>query len=427
MTPIPGALDAELLPGVRSSPMTSGLGEGGLVTLLSPDPPDPLDAAGDPAPDPDLGVRAAIAHDYLTVRGGAERVVLALARAFPAAPIHTALYEPSRTFPDFDATRIRTMPIDRVAALRRDHRRALPLLASVWSRHVVDADVVVCSTSGWAHGVTTSGRKVVYCHTPARWLYQTDRYLAQSGPAIGRALRTIRPALMRWDRHAAATATRYLANSRVVRDRIAEVYGIEAEVVPAPHAVDVTAPQQPVPGIRSGYWLVVARLHPYKNVDVVVDAFARMPDRRLVVVGTGPDEARLRARARGNVAFAGRVDDARLRWLYAHCEGLVAASHEDYGLTPLEAAAFGRPTVALRWGGYLDTILEGRTGVLVDEPTPAALRDGVEDLARTPLDPSGLRAHAARFSEPVFAARLRRVVADVARRPAAPQRDRIRP
>ena len=129
-------------------------------------------------------------------------------------------------------------------------------------------------------------------------------------------------------------------------------------------------------------------------------------DERLVVAGTGPQERTLRAAASANVTLAGRVTDAELRWLYANCRALVAASHEDFGLTPLEAAGFGKPTAALRFGGFLDTVEEGRTGVLFDEPTPLAIKDGLRQLLATSWVAEAAIASAARFSEERFVQRL---------------------
>jgi glycosyltransferase involved in cell wall biosynthesis len=352
----------------------------------------------------------AIVHDYLTQRGGAERVVLAMARALPDAPVFTTLYDPGATFPDFRDVEVRTTWLDRVPTLRRHHRLAFPFLAPVVSTWGVDADVVLCSSSGWAHGVRTSGRKVVYCHSPARWVYQRDRY-AGDRSALRAALQVLAPPLRWWDVRAAKTADRYLANSSVVAAAVREHYGIDAEVVAPPVAVDIDGPAAPVTGIEPGAFLCVSRLLSYKNVDAVVEAFAGLPDERLVVVGDGPERARLRARAPANVQLVGTVDDARLRWLYRHTPGLVAAAYEDFGLTPLEAAAHGRPSAVLRAGGYLDTVVEDATGVMFAVPTPDAVADAVRRVRATDWDESRLRAHAAEFGEARFAARLREVVA----------------
>jgi glycosyltransferase involved in cell wall biosynthesis len=352
----------------------------------------------------------AIVHDYITQRGGAERVVLAMARAFPGAPVYTTLYDPPATFPDFRDLDVRTTWLDRVTPFRRYHRLAFPLLAPVVSTWNVDADVLLCSSSGWAHAVRTSGRKLVYCYAPARWIYQRDRY-AGDHRVVRAALRAVAPPLRRWDVRAAKTADRYVVISNAVAAAVAEHYGIEPEVLPPPITIVVDGPTEQVAGVVPGALLCVSRLLSYKNVDAVVQAFAALPGEQLVVVGEGPERRRLRADAPPNVRFVGTVDDAELRWLYRSCSGLVAAAYEDFGLTPLEAAAHGRPSAVLRAGGYLDTVLEDDTGVMFAVPTPAAVADAVRRLRATQWDAARLRAHAARFSEARYATRLQELVA----------------
>jgi len=355
----------------------------------------------------------ALVHDYLTQRGGAERLVLTIADAYPDAVIHTSLYDPEATYPGFAHHEVRTLPIDRIAPLRQHHRLALPLLAPSFSRLHVDAEVTICQSTGWAHGARVSGAKIVYCSNPARWLYQTDQYLAGSSALTRAGVALLAPPLRRWDARAAASADRYLANSRAVRARIARVYGIDADVVPPPVDIDVGAPRRPPLGVEPGFLLCVSRLLPYKNVGAVVDAMSFLPDQRLVVVGTGPLAAALAATAPSNVILLGQIDDEELRWLYAACSGLVAASYEDFGLTPVEAAAFGTPTAALRWGGFLDTIVEGVTGCFFDEPSPRSIATAVRELLAGSWSSDALVAHAATYRSEHFLARLSLVVDEV--------------
>lgn len=364
----------------------------------------------------------ALAHDYITQRGGAERVALSMARAFPASPLHTTLYEPASTFPEFSGIDVRPMSINGWSLLRRNHRLALPFLAGAVSAHHVDADVLVASSSGWAHGIRTDGRKVVYCHAPARWLYQSDRYASggreRRGPrahAVRAVSGALGPTLRAWDQRAALTADRYIANSTVVARAIREVYGIEAEVLaPPPALVGRGGGRRAVAGIERPFVLCVARLLPYKNVDLVIEAMARLTDVDLVVVGSGPDRARLDSLAArsANVRLVGRVADDELRWLYENCLGLVAASFEDFGLTPLEAAAFGKPTAALRDGGYLDTVVEGATGVFFDRPDAGLIADAVARMNDTGWAAERIAVHADSFSEERFASRLRTIVSE---------------
>jgi glycosyltransferase involved in cell wall biosynthesis len=382
-----------------------------------------------------------LAHDYATQRGGAERVALLMAQAFPGSPMYTTLYDAGGTFPEFATVPLRTGPLDRARTLRRHHRLALPLIAPAVGRQRVEGDVLLASSTGWAHGYRGAERTVVYCHAPARWLYQTERYLGAHASAGGVAdrlrataaravLGALAPGLRGWDRRAALRADVYLANSTVTRDAVRAAYGIDAEVLPPPPALAPGPERRPDAlsaagrGDRAddsdGEWpggslLCVARLLPYKNVDVVVRAALRT-GRRLVVVGDGPDRARLAgiaARGRpGQVVLVGRVDDAELRWLYRRAALLVAASYEDYGLTPLEAGAFGVPVAALRAGGYLDTVAPGVNGVFFDEVTPASVAQAIDAASATRWDGGAIDAHVERLGVPRFLDRLQQVVLD---------------
>lgn len=337
----------------------------------------------------------ALAHDYLTQRGGAERVVAAWCRGFPDAPLYTALYDPAHTFATFAHHDVRASVLNSVAPLRQHHRYALPLLAPVMGSWRIDADTVLASSSGWAHGVRTSGRLLVYCHAPARWLYQRDRYLREGhGRHAATALGPLAPWLRRWDQRAAHRAHGYLANSTFTAAALRTLYGIEAPVVPPP--VEIPA-ARPTPGAPIDV-LTVARLLPYKNLDLVLAAAAALPTLRFCVIGEGPLRDALEQRRPPNVELRGAVDDDELWSAYASARVLLALSHEDFGLTPLEAAACGVPTVARAYGGYLDTITD-ETGVLIpeDDVTADAVVDAVRRALASPWDTARLRDHAAAY------------------------------
>jgi glycosyltransferase involved in cell wall biosynthesis len=225
------------------------------------------------------------------------------------------------------------------------------------------------------------------------------------------ALAVLGRSLRRWDAGAAATAHRYLTGSRAVRTRISDTYGVSAEILPSPPGIDPGGHREAVSDLAPGYFLVVARLLPYKNVAAVVEAFTHLPDLRLVVVGTGPQERALRAAAGPNVRFLGGVrNEGQLRWLYANCEAVVAAAYEDQGLIPLEAAGFGKPAAALRWGGFLDTVVEGETGLFFDEPEAADIARAVRALSTHHWRPEAIAAHAELYSEDRFIDRLHEIV-----------------
>ena len=358
----------------------------------------------------------AIAHDYLTQRGGAERVVLALHRTFPEAKIYTTLYEPDATFPEFRDAEIVTSPLNRVGVLRRDHRLALPLLPFAASALRVPADVVIASSTGWAHGFPTRGARVVYCHSPARYIYLAEEYLGAPlwKSPTGWLLAALRPFLRAWDQRAARRAGPYLANSTVVRDRIRRVYGIDAPIVHPPHSVDTRGAQEPIEGLEAfvgdgGHFLVVSRLLPYKNVDQAVEAFRGL-DERLLVIGAGPMADHLRAMAPPNVRFASNLSEAQMRWAYARSKALIAPSFEDFGITPLEAGAWGKPVLALRAGGYLDTVVDGANGTFFDRPTAECIRSSVRTGVHT-FDAERIVTAAGRFDEERFADAMRAQVA----------------
>jgi glycosyltransferase involved in cell wall biosynthesis len=348
-----------------------------------------------------------LVHDYLTQRGGAERVVLAITRAFPGTPLLTSLYVPESTFPEFQGVDVRTLPINRIGAFRRNARTALPLLAPVFAARRVDDDVL-CSSSGWAHLVRTTGRKVVYCHSPAKWLYRSSDYLGAT-PGLSKrvALMALGRPLRRSDGWGARSVDEYVANSTFIARQIEQTYGRTARVVFPPIGIDATAPSAPVDGVEPGYILTVARLLPYKSVTETVAAFRSLPSHRLIVVGDGPLLPQVRSTLPPNVQLLTAVEDSQLRWLYANAAGLVAASREDFGLTPPEAGAFGKPVAALRWGGYLDTVVEDETGVFFDSQTPQAIAAAVERLAREDWDAGVIRRNAERFSEQRFIAAMR--------------------
>jgi glycosyltransferase involved in cell wall biosynthesis len=350
--------------------------------------------------------------------------------AFPQAPLHTSLYAAEHTFPDFDGKDIRPFGLNRFTMFRRHHRLAFPLLAPVFSNQLIQAELTVCSSSGWAHGVRTAGRKLVYCYTPAHWLYQGELYLGDapgdfsSARTTGRkyvlnrhsarlALGILRGPLRSWDQRAAASADRYLTSSSFTAAAIKRVYGIEAEVLPPPPGLTPEGPRAPVPGVAPGFFLCVARLLPYKNVEAVIEAVGSLPDSRLVIVGDGPLRQALEYRAPANVRFVGGVDDAKLRWLYHHSHALVAASHEDYGLTPLEAAAFGRPSVVLRAGGFLDTVRQGVTGLFFDKPSATDMTPVLQAASKNVWDSSAIVAHAKTFGKEAFIGRLQEVAREV--------------
>jgi glycosyltransferase involved in cell wall biosynthesis len=362
----------------------------------------------------------AIAHDYLNQRGGAERVVVELAAIWPQAPVYTSLYRPDSANPDFRQLDVRTSVLDRVP-VDRGFRALAPLYPLAFrSLGALSQELVVSSSSGWAHAVRTAPESlhVVYCHTPARWLYATRDYVGD------RARRHLVSPLLgpfrRWDRSAAHRADRYIANTQLVRDRIRDVYGLDADVVYPP--VDT---KRFTPRPRGDRLLVISRLLPYKRVDLAVLAASRS-GLGLDVVGDGPELGRLKSLAGPTVEFHGRVGDGAVTELIEGCSALCVPGAEDFGIVAIEALAAGKPVIAFARGGVLETLDDGVSAALFRRPDVDAVLDAITRCDRIATGPEGLAAIADRYSKAAFADQLRAAVqrAHERRLPAAGDGDR---
>lgn len=359
--------------------------------------------------------RVAIVHDYLTQRGGAERVVLSLLRMFPDADLYTSVYDRDGTYPEFQDLRIRTTVLQRLPHRGLMFRALLPLYAHAFSRMRLSGyDLVISSSSGFAHRVkVTDGLHVCYCYTPPRFLHRTDDYLA--GGALGTkwVLPVIRPLVRRLrlsDVQAARRPDRYVTVSREIADRVADTYGRDADIINPP--VDVRRILEHDGSVEGGapYYLMVSRLLPYKRVDAAVRA-ARQRGVRLVVVGSGPSETQLRRIASPEVEFRCDIDEVELNRLLHGCTALVQPGLEDFGLVPLEANAAGRPVIAYRSGGGGESVVDGVTGVHIDEQTPQAIADAMDRIESTTWDADKLRRHATSFGEDRFHGELQELLA----------------
>lgn len=344
-----------------------------------------------------------VGHDYLTQRGGAERVALAMAQALPGSTVLTTLYDAERTYPQFAHFDVTTSGLQRVATFRRRFKIALPLYPSaIRSMGPVAARVLVSSSTAFAHGLESQGCHISYVHSPPHWLWETDRY-ARGRSAQRALLRPLRRRFRRLDVAAAQRPHLLLTNSVNSARKIEAVYGRSAEVLPPP----VRA--RPASTTQGDFFLVVSRLLPYKRVDLAIAAAGELGV-RLIVVGRGPELERLRQTAGPGIEFRSGVSDDELDRLYARCQAVVVAGEEDLGLVPVEANAAGRPAVALARGGALETVVDGRTGVLFDAPEVPSLAAAMSAAAARTWDAATLQRHAEGWSEEAFAHRLRLLV-----------------
>jgi glycosyltransferase involved in cell wall biosynthesis len=328
---------------------------------------------------------------------------------YPDAPVFTSIFAPA-VFPQYRGWDIRVSFLDQLPFIHHHHQPFLPLYPLAFeSLDLRGFDTIVSITSAFAHGVKIprGARHICYCLTPARFLWNYADYVQRE--QIGRVAKIALPLvvgpLRGWDARAARRVNAFIAISRVVQKRIREFYERDSEIIYPP--VDVES--FPVSAARGDYFLILARLVPYKRIDLAVEAFNQL-GLPLVIAGEGRDRARLQNLARGNVRFLGRVADEQARDLLAHARALVFPGEEDFGITPLEANAAGRPVIAFAGGGALDTIREGLNGVFFHAPTSEALAAAVWDFDDARFDAHAIRAYAEGFATRVFQERLARMV-----------------
>lgn len=349
-------------------------------------------------------MRVAITTDWLKSFGGAERVLIELHRLFPDAPIYTSVHDPRKLPPAMRDWDVRTTFLQRLPFARRRHDAFLPLMPMAFEQlDMREYDLVITTSSACAKGVITrpDAINLCYCHTPCRYIW--DMYHEYTGAHPLRAM--IAPVahwLRLWDRASADRVDHFVANSAHTAARIRSYYRRDAEIVHPPVDTSRIRPDGDEP---DDYYLVVSRLVAYKRVDLAVEACTRT-GRRLVVVGDGPELKRLRSMAGPTVEFLGARGDDDLATLYARARALLFPGLEDFGITPVEAQAAGRPVVAFDRGGARETVIDGETGVLFAEQTVDALVTAIEALEAMPVDPHACRSNAERFDAAEFRERV---------------------
>lgn len=343
----------------------------------------------------------ALAHDYLLTMRGAERTFAEMAACWPEAPVYTLLYDGAEMEGRFAGRDVRTSGLQRLGANQRTFRYLLPFYPGATERlPVADYDVLVSSSSAFAHGLRPGpgAIHVCYCHSPFRYAWFEQERALEETPAPGRPLmrRTLKR-IRAWDLEAAGRVTRYVANARITQERIEQLYGVESEIVHPPVEVERFSIGRP-----ENFLLFVGQIVPHKRVEVALKA-AELAGRPIKIVGEGPDLPRLRELYdRPGVEFLGNVSDSRLTDLYSRCIALVVPNIEEFGIAAVEAQAAGRPVVAVKRGGVRETVVDGVSGALVDGEDAAALAAPLYDLDFDRFDPRAIRANAERFSAASF-------------------------
>lgn len=356
-----------------------------------------------------------LVHDFLIQMGGAEKVVEVMALAWPAAPIATSATMGSNLFPVFRSPRVVNSWMQKMPGMLKLHKKLFFLYPFAFrSLRLPAARIAWISSSSFSKWVRKPRgmRFVCYCHTPPRYFWNPDEYLANEigNPLLRRFVRILMP-LFRWsDLRQSRKIDLFLANSQNVRRRIRECYGRNSIVVYPPVDVD----RFRIGDRSEDFYLIVSRLVAYKRIDLAVRAFTAL-GKRLVVIGDGPDRARLEAIAGPTITFLGRAPDEVVTEKMATCRAYVFPGSEDFGIVPVEAQACGKPVIAFRDGGALETVVENKTGVFFDRPEAESLAAAVRDLESRTWDAKRIRRNAERFSTTRFLEETR----DVLRRVSA--------
>jgi glycosyltransferase involved in cell wall biosynthesis len=353
--------------------------------------------------------RVALVHDFLLDLRGAERVFLELCAMWPDADIYSAVYDEDGTEGRFSDRSVCTSFLQRLRPTVRTFRPLLPLYpAAIESFDLSDYDLVVSSSSAWAHGVMCDGRTlhVSYCHNPFRYAWNDrEQTLARCRNPVTRALlRFTFNRWRRWDRAVAQRADRYIANSETTRARIRAFFGRDAQVVHPPVEASRFSP-----GPVGTHYAVVSELMPHKRIDIAIEAFnrLRLP---LIVIGDGPLARSLRHEAGPTITFAGRVPDATVAQILQGARALVVTSIEEFGIAAVESQAAGRPVIARLGGGALETVIDGVTGRLWSGGA-AELAQAVVEFDDAAIDPAVCVRNAARFDAAIFREGIRAQVA----------------
>ena len=354
------------------------------------------------------GSRVALVHDFLVDVRGAERVFLALCDLFPEADLFTAVYDEEGTEGRFAHRTLHTSFLQRLRPSARTFRALLPMYpAAMESLDLRGYDLVISSSSAWAHGVIPDedAVHVCYCHNPFRYAWNArQETLAARGPLGRAALGAVFQRWRQWDWIAAQRVDAYVANSQTTKRRVARYFGREATVLHPPVDIERFRPDEP-----GEAYVVLSELMAHKRIDVAVRAFNQMR-RPLLVVGNGPDARRLHRLAGPTISFTGRVSDADAARILARGRALVVTATEEFGIAAVEAQAAGRPVIALHDGGVRETVIDGETGVFFEAPEPASLAQAVLSFDALAVDPAACVASARRFDTAQFRRGLRTVV-----------------
>ncbi|MCX6730145.1 MAG: glycosyltransferase, partial [Candidatus Portnoybacteria bacterium] len=354
--------------------------------------------------------------DYLNQYGGAEKVLEAFLEIFPDAPIYTLLYDKKIVNKFFSGKKIKTSFLQKLPFIRKHHRLFPPLMPLAVERlDLSDYDIVLSDSAAFGKGVITrpDTLHICYCHTPIRYAWDdSHKYVREF--SMKKVAKFFVPIFMNylrlWDREAAYRVDKFICNSGFVAQRIKKYYKQESEVIHPP--VDTEnfglKDDETKNTLKKNeeYFLMVGRLLPYKRFDMAIEAFNKL-ELPLKIIGNGPEMKKLKKMANWNIEFLGEKNNQELKKYYQNSQALIFPQEEDFGIVALEAMACGRPVIAYRGGGALESVLEGKTGVFFDEQTVDSLVDVVKGFNASKFDSKTIYQHALKFDKENFKKKIK--------------------
>lgn len=356
-------------------------------------------------------MKVALLHDYLNQAGGAERVLLALAALFPDAPIYTLVHDKKR-LKGFDQKDIRTSFLQKMPFSSSKIRWYLPLMpTAVEQLDLSGYDLVISSSSALIKGVITHPNTlhICYCYTPTRYLWSdTHQYHKdiQEGKLVKYLLPYFLSKLRQWDHSAAQRVNHFIAQSNFIAQRIKNYYNRESSAIIYP---PTDTENFYISANLGNYYLLISRLKPYKKVALAIKAFNKL-NIPLKIIGVGEEQKRLKKIAKSNIEFLGGVSEEQKRKLLSECLALIHPQEEDYGLTPIEAMASGRPVIAYNAGGAKETVIDNKTGKFFSEQSWEALIDTVIKFKPQEYNPQEIKKHAEKFNSQIFYKKIKNFI-----------------
>src|SRR3989344_4636497 len=349
-------------------------------------------------------MKIALVHDYLTQFGGGERVLAALCEMFPEAPIFTLIYDEKNTGGIFKSREIHTSFLQKIPGSKKFFRAFIWLMPlAVEQFDLSGFDIVISVSHSFGKGIITKpGTKhICYCLTPTRYLWDNSFFPFKPFSQI------LLTYLRNWDYQAAQRPDYFIASSNAVKERIKKYYQRDSEVIYPPIETDKFYISQE----SKDYFLMVGRLVPYKRFDLAIDAFSKLSDEKLFIIGDGPEKKKLEIRSKklvsDNIKFLGFISEKELSKYYANSKALIFPQEEDFGIVALEAMASGRPVIAFHSGGALETVIEKETGSFFNNQTAESLIEAVKDFDENEFHHEKIDRKASRFDKKIFQRRIK--------------------